>query len=590
MNTPISVEFTEKMRGFVTRGETDCDEGFATGKAAGTAIMFKLTIIVPDVDLFVEFPAEEGRAEGYVEWAEGGGRLAVERGTFNCFVDVGNPISNVRNMRYRLFLRNAKGELFTFSGHKEVKDDARPDLLETWKDTSTLFTQIFSGHVSAAQEASAPLVASGVLHIIFWEFLQQLTTFEAKGGTKLQQGAAIAKFGQAFLGNLLDVYAPHFRTVQAAAETRGHTIPQFTLAGVPHAKATTHPITTGDGLGLSLLRFQQQEAPEPDDVVMLLHGLTTSTDMFIMPEHKNLVTYLHEHGYTDVWSFDWRGSMRHPYNTTPNNYSVDDIALFDVPAAVAEIRRHIGPKRRLHVICHCVGSLGFMMSLYGKAVTGISSVVSNSISLVCRMPAWSSLKLSLFPFVWSYLLRWPTLNPNFATLPGPGIAQGKLFAKAVSLFHGECDVPACHMCSMMWGAGKPAMWQHENLADVTHRRTGDLFGAISASYFWHIRLIRQRGVAVKKDLTDPKYAALPNSYLDWASEIKTPTLFLSGEHNKVFADSNVAAHELLNKVSPGNGNELRVVKGYGHQDVFMGKDNDRDVFPHIVEFLRKHSR
>ena len=67
MSTPISVEFTEKMRGFVTRGETDCETGFDSGKAAGSAIMFKLTIIVPDVDLFVEFPAEEGRAEGYVE-------------------------------------------------------------------------------------------------------------------------------------------------------------------------------------------------------------------------------------------------------------------------------------------------------------------------------------------------------------------------------------------------------------------------------------------------------------------------------------------------------------------------------------------
>jgi hypothetical protein len=28
--------------------------------------------------------------------------------------------------------------------------------------------------------------------------------------------------------------------------------------------------------------------------------------------------------------------------------------------------------------------------------------------------------------------------------------------------------------------------------------------------------------------------------------------------------------------------------GYGHQDVFMGRDSARDVFPWMVDFLRRH--
>ena len=36
--------------------------------------------------------------------------------------------------------------------------------------------------------------------------------------------------------------------------------------------------------------------------------------MFIMPEHYNLVSFLLDYGFSDVWSFDWCGSMRHNCN------------------------------------------------------------------------------------------------------------------------------------------------------------------------------------------------------------------------------------------------------------------------------------
>ena len=69
----------------------------------------------------------------------------------------------------------------------------------------------------------------------------------------------------------------------------------YTLEGVPDADITTHPFTTADKLGLSMLRFYRGDC---DDVVLIIHGLTTSTDMFIMPEHYNLVRYLLDHGFS----------------------------------------------------------------------------------------------------------------------------------------------------------------------------------------------------------------------------------------------------------------------------------------------------
>src|SRR5262249_29789042 len=103
-------------------------------------------------------------------------------------------------------------------------------------------------------------------------------------------------------------------------------IPLYTLQGVKDAEATTHWFTTEDGLGLSLLRFCRAPAR---DVVVIIHGLTTSSDMFIQPEHYNLVSYLLDHDFTDVWTLDFRMSNRHSYNLLPNDWSMDDCAVYD---------------------------------------------------------------------------------------------------------------------------------------------------------------------------------------------------------------------------------------------------------------------
>lgn len=358
-------------------------------------------------------------------------------------------------------------------------------------------------------------------------------------------------------------------------------IPLYTLAGVPDAEITHHPFSTEDKLGLSLLRFRRGDS---GDAVVIIHGLTTSTDMFIMPEHYNLVRYLLDHGFSDVWTLDFRMSNRFSYNLFPHTYTMDDCALYDHPAAVAKIREHIG-NRRLHVICHCLGSVSFVMSLFAKQVTGITSVIANSVSLTPRVPGWSKIKLTFAPFMVDYVLRIPNLNPRWSEQPP--FTEGTILSKIVSFFHHECDVPACHMLSMMWGTGWPALYEHKNLHEVTHRRGGDLYGATSMNYYRHVmKMIRADNTAVKYDPDNPKYAALPNDYFQYAAEIETPVLFMTGENNRVFTDSNIETHRRLEKIVPGR-HQLHVFPGYGHQDVFMGKTNDVDIFPRLLQFLEE---
>ncbi|PJZ75926.1 alpha/beta hydrolase [Leptospira neocaledonica] len=578
---PVSLEFTEEMKGFVSMpGSFNYQDDYAAGKKAGNYLMFHLTIRVTDTQFFVYDPNETGEAIGWVECQPLGGRFEVEKGVFNCFVDYGKPSANEKHMKYRLFLKNKAGKKITLNGFKKVVDDG---ILNIWRDTSTLYTTVYEGYVEEKAEPKAKVLAKGILHILEKDFIKQMTTFKSNGRTFSERKDALFRFGELFMGNLWEIYGAQFRKAEPEL-WRERDIPVFTLDGVKNSKITFHPFTTDDKISLNLVRFQKKESK---DVVVLMHGLTTSTDMFVMPEHKNLVTYLHENGFTDVWSFDWRGSLRFNYNLFPHRYTLDDIALYDVPAALKVVKDAVGAGKRIHFVVHCVGSISFFMSLFGGKIDGVTSVVSNSVSLTPNVPTWSKIKLAFSPFLMESVFRFPNVNPRWYYLPG--IASGKLLSRFVSLFHHECDEPACHMLSLMWGTGWPACYEHTNLPDITHRRVGDLFGATSMNYYRHIRKAVGRKAMIKYTPTDSRYNSLPNNYLDKASEVKTPVLFMTGDQNKVFKDSNIIAYETLNRLNPGNKNELFIAEGYGHQDTLMGKKSDKDVFPRIVEFLRKNS-
>jgi len=579
----VSIQFTEEMKGFVSfsKSDTDYKQGFESGKKAKTAFMFHLTVVIPDVDFFINDPKETGELKGYIECKALGGKITIDSGVFNCFVDTGAPIENQKRMFYRLFFKDKTGKQFTMSGHKIVKNDGTGPL-EIWKDTTTLYTKLFEGILQESEESSANQTGIGILEIYIKDFIKQMTTFRSNGKTIWERQDAILKFGKLFLGNLWDVYSPHIKKSEPELWNQRN-IPLFTLEGVNPCAITTYPVSTKDKLNISLTRFLKNDS---DDVILLSHGLTTSTDMYIMPEHENLVNYLHANGFGDVWSLDWRGSLRHNYNLFPHRFNLDDVALYDIPLAIEKIRKEIGPKKRIHAIVHCVGSITFFMSLYGKQITGITSIISNSVSLTPRVAIWSKIKLALAPFLIEYVLRFPNINPRFALNPGPALGKG--LAKIVNLFHRECNNPACHMLSMMWGAGFPACYEHSQLSPVTHDRVGDLFGATSMNYHRHIRKMVGRGVAVKYQTKNEHYAELPNNYLDSASEINVPTLFMTGDLNRVFNDANIVTYETLKKVKPDNKNELFIAKGYGHQDTLMGKNSAKDIFPKFIEFLNKH--
>jgi pimeloyl-ACP methyl ester carboxylesterase len=351
-------------------------------------------------------------------------------------------------------------------------------------------------------------------------------------------------------------------------------IPLYTLEGVRDAATSVHHVGTTDGLGLTLTRFHRDST---DDVVLLVHGLTSSTDMFVMPEHRNLVSHLLDNGFGDVWSLDSRMSNRLPYNKAAHRFTLDDLAQQDYPAALTELRRHVGD-RRIHVVAHCLGSVSFLMSLFSGAVQDIGSVVCNSVGLTPRVPLWSRIRLVAGPDLVEYGLNQPYLDPQWDT--APRFTTGWAVSRLMSVLHPECAVPACHMLSTMWGTGWPAMYEHNNLMPVTHQRIGDICQASGVNYDRHVRTMVLAGHAVSAD-----------GSLDYTADlgaVRTPLLLLTGERNRVFADSQQVFHSLLEKAAPGR-HELRVLPRYGHLDPFIGKYADLEVFPDILEFLKRQA-
>ncbi|AJF69103.1 patatin-like phospholipase family protein [Streptomyces vietnamensis] len=199
---PTRLRFTERMVGRVVFGEDDPRKAASSAGGAAADITLHVTVDIRGMDRFLADPEHEAELRGEILCQELGGRLPVERGTFQLFVEHSDP-EHLR-MRYRLFFTDRAGHRLTLSGYKEVSEDSRRGI---WKDTSVLYTHILRGHVAAGEESGAESVASGTVHIRPTDFLKQLTTFRVEAPTLPGRVTALGRFGQFFLGKLWDVYA-----------------------------------------------------------------------------------------------------------------------------------------------------------------------------------------------------------------------------------------------------------------------------------------------------------------------------------------------------------------------------------------------
>jgi triacylglycerol lipase/cholesterol oxidase len=555
---------------------------FAEKHSEAKEIEFTVTVHIEDVPTFINESKLEATLTGTVTIGFfSPDPLPLSKGWFNLFVKPSSStdLDTAKEMQYTLYFSH-QGKPYTLYGFKEILKEQETQI---WKQTTTLYFYLWEGHSRFSADQQPAITHLGVLHISAADFLKQLTTFESQAPTPEEQHKAFLLFVEFFAGKVWESYAPAFFST-TSKRWNEHYFPIHTTQGVALGKKELYHIDTKDGLTLLLQRFCLKPT---NKVILLSHGLTQSTDMYIMPEHGNLVNYLHQNGYTDVWSLDWRGSGRLPYNLMPHRYSLDDVARNDYPAALEFIKKTCGENININIIAHCVGSLALWCGLASGAITNIRSVISGSVSLTPHVHWQALVKLCVGPEAFEYIFGYPYISPRMAYFPGP--AFGRWIYWIIQFFHRECREPACQFLSFMWGWGFPGPFNHKNMSPLTHRRLVDLFGGTSFHFYRHIRKMLFTGQSVQ--FAKDRFGKTVR-YLDMAVKRQLPpTLFVSGADNNVFPKSHKKTFHALTAAhsSEAHGHEIWDVPDYGHQDIFMGKNCQREIFPRYVEFLNKHN-
>ncbi|HEY1984328.1 MAG TPA: hypothetical protein VGG85_02910 [Terracidiphilus sp.] len=189
--------FREKMEGGFALGETDPATGARMGHDAGNIFTMHGTINIDDLDRFMSDPQHAGSITGSIDFNPLGANLPSTRGVFNLFSPTSDP--TMKYMVYELGFNASDGTSYYMAGEKKVKD---APLIELWKATTTLYTQLHQG-----TDKTGPVVGAGILTLGMADLLAMIPTMHATNTTSPEQAAeAVALFGKFFLGEVWDTY------------------------------------------------------------------------------------------------------------------------------------------------------------------------------------------------------------------------------------------------------------------------------------------------------------------------------------------------------------------------------------------------
>lgn len=194
------VQFTETMKGFIGLGETvDFEKGFAKGKLENTTFEFTLTIQTEDIDAFVADENHAGRMIGnMIAPAISKEPLSAYNGVFNLFIQ-DEADKERKRMNYNAELISPSGKNYFFEGFKDIYNN---NVVDAWKDTTTLFITLYEGNTSGGN-----IVGKGKLVIKVSDLLKQLRTVKSLHPKNNKEGRkAIGSFGKFFAGNVFETY------------------------------------------------------------------------------------------------------------------------------------------------------------------------------------------------------------------------------------------------------------------------------------------------------------------------------------------------------------------------------------------------
>ncbi len=559
--TPLKpgIQFTETMTGYFSANvKDDYKKAEQSGNEEGSTFKFTLTIISDDVEEMLKNENHHAKMFGTVD-APGLSQeqLRVTDGSFNLFVKYQEDV-DTRRMGYRMKLKSQEGEDLYFEGFKVIRDDPGLDL---WSDTTTLYITVYKG-----KDEKAPVLGKGILKILPMDFMKQMTTMKVTNADSLVDRLKYkAEFGNFFAGTLFDTYGGIFAKQS-----------YFNPDATPRKKRPLrvsapeiYEFETEDNINLRLTRYQGgSKGP-----VILSHGLGVSSRIFSMDTcETNLLEYLFAHNY-DVWLLDFRASIELPAAVN-TQFSADEIARYDYPAAVSTVRQ-ITKAKTVQMVVHCFGSTAWTMSMLGGWLKNVRSAVVSQVSTHMKVPFLTKLKTGLHVPTFLDKIGIDSLT---AYVDKHSNWLEKFFDDSLKFYpiqkEERCNNPVCHRITFLYGQ----LYEHDQLNDETHKNLHEMFGVANITSLEHLALLSRKGHVVNFQGEE--------TYLPHLERMRIPITFISGGENECFLpESTEITYNLLREK---NGKDLYkrfVIPKYGHIDCIYGKNAERDVYPFILDHL-----
>lgn len=553
----LGLQFTETMAGYLsTTVRDEYEAAYRHGQRDGSRFELMLTVVSDDLPAMLRDPSHAARMVGSVTAAALSARpLTATEGEFNLLVADPDRVG-ARQMRYRMKLTSEEGRTYCLEGFKLLRDDPGFGL---WKDATTLYITVHDG-----ESPASPVLGKGILQIRPDDLLRLLATLRIRNAESVAQRlTATAQVGRFFAGALYDVYGG----VRAKASALDPEAPPRKRRPLRLGAPEVHAVETADHVQLRLTRYPGgTKGP-----VILSPGYGTSSLAFsIDTVETNLPEFLGAHGY-DTWLLDYRASPELPSAST--QFTVDEIALQDYPAAVATVRELTGAES-VQVMAHCVGSLSFLMAMLA-GLQGVRSAVCSQLTLHPRAPTLNDIKAGLHLASVLTALGAETLTTEF---DADADWTERLSDTLLRLYPTKerCQSPVCRRILFMYGE----VYKHENLNEATHGAIHEMFGTANLTTFKHLSLILRKGHAVDKRGQDV--------YLPHLDRLKIPIAFVHGAENGLFLPA--GSETTYAVLREQNGEELytrHVIPNYAHMDCFIGENAARDVFPLVVAELDK---
>ena len=317
-----------------------------------------------------------------------------------------------------------------------------------------------------------------------------------------------------------------------------------------------HLVRTGDACRIALYRYpadrKRHETP-----VLLCHGLAANRLNFDLGPAVSLARYLQENGF-DVWSVDLRGRGNsgrgaNGYTHSGAPYSFDDYVRQDAVAAIRHIRSETGASQ-VHWIGHSMGGLVLYGVLQGEEAESIAS----GVAIASPATFAHARRIPLAYFLFHGLRYLPRIHLRFlAAGLAPLLARIRLPWEGIFLNRDNAEVTPmeralCHLVS-----------------DISRGEILQLLDWMKGREF-------------------RSYDKM-HSYEENLGHIRQPLFLIAGARDLLVPLKSVAA--AFDRISSKRkeflvlGREQGQQEDYGHGDLLMGKNSNREVFPRILQWL-----